>query len=422
MRSNPLPDAAAAGRSGRYIYLAGPWSPVCGGIFKIVDYLIQSQAASPSRHCAHLRPLDTRGGGPALFSAWFLLTAVLKIIWGRMRGRLAGVHVNIAERLSLVRKGTIVVACRAVGVPVVLHLHAQMRNFYLGLPGPLRRVTRWVFSLAAAVMVIGPSARRFAIEQLGVPAERVELVFNGVPAPTEPRRERSAGGVQNLLFLGRLSDLKGVSDLLQALAQPGFDRERVRLTVAGGGDIAGYRAKAKALGIGEMVSFEGLCGQQEVARLLARTDVLVLPSHDEVLPLVILEGLASGVAVVCTPVGEIPAVLRDGIDVRFVIPADVASLAQALRQLLGDPALRETLARNGRAVYEQQFSMPRFFGAVARVHQRHFGLAAQPLQSMCPAGYAPGTGCGAGAPLTDGVSAAGGAQAVESKPARQGQV
>jgi glycosyltransferase involved in cell wall biosynthesis len=388
IRASGSPNSGATERSSRYIYLASPWSPVCGGIYKVVDYLFRSHTPRAGLYAARLRPLDTRGGGHAFSSLWFLLVALARILFGQLHGGLAGVHVNVAERLSLVRKGTIVVMCRAIGVPVVLHLHAQMRNFYLGLPAPLQAVIRWVFSLASGVVVIGPAARHFVTHDLGVRPDRVELVFNGVPEPTE--RKPEPGRVQQLLFLGRLGDAKGVSDLLRALALPGFDRERVRLTIAGGGDVAGYQAKAQALGIADMVHFAGLCDQEKVAQLLAQADVLVLPSYDEVLPLAILEALANGVAVVCTPVGELPSVLCGGVNALFVTPGDVRSLAEGLQQVLRDPELQERLARNGRALYEQQFSMTRFFWGIARVHRRHFGLAARPLDAHArPADTAP---------------------------------
>jgi glycosyltransferase involved in cell wall biosynthesis len=379
IRASGSPHSGATERSSRYIYLASPWSPVCGGIYKVVDYLFRSHTPRAGLYAAQLKPLETRGGGHAFLSLWYLSTALAKILFGQFQGGLAGVHVNIAERLSLVRKGIIVLVCRALRVPVVLHLHAQMRNFYLGLPAPLQVVTRWVFSLASGVVVIGPAARRFVTQELGVNPERVELVFNGVPEPTESRRKPEPGRVRQLLFLGRLGDAKGVSDLLQALTLPGFDRERLRLTIAGGGDVAGYQAKAQMLGVADMVHFAGLCNQEKVAQLLAQADVLVLPSYDEVLPLAILEALANGVAVVCTPVGELPSVLCGGVNALFVTPGDVRSLAEGLQQVLRDPELQDRLARNGRALYEEQFSMTRFFWGIARVHRRHFGLAAQPL-------------------------------------------
>jgi glycosyltransferase involved in cell wall biosynthesis len=92
---------------------------------------------------------------------------------------------------------------------------------------------------------------------------------------------------------------------------------------------------------------------------------------------VILEALANRVAVVCTPVGEIPSLLTDGVDACFVTPGDADDLAAVLQEVLREPALREAMGHNGRALYEQQFSLYRFFSSVARVHQRAFGIAAQ---------------------------------------------
>jgi glycosyltransferase involved in cell wall biosynthesis len=378
--SNDAPSPATD-RKGRYIYIACPWTPVGGGMFKVADYLIQSQAQPQGAPAAQLRPLDTRGGGHAVFSLWVLLTAMAKLVRGRLQGGLAGVHVNMGERMSLFRKAAIVIVCRALGVPVVLHLHAQMRPFYAWLPAPLQRLTRWVFSLPASVLVIGGAARRFVTGELGVPPGRVEIVINGVPEPVDPRQRPAPGGAQRVLFVGRLCEAKGVSDLLAALARPGFDGARLEVTLAGGGDVAGYRTQAQALGIEGIVRFEGWCDQSKVARLMAASDVLVLPSHDEVLPLVILEALAHGVAVVCTPVGEIPAVLADGVNAHFVMPGDVEGLASALQEVLRRPELLEALGRNGRALYEQQFSLARFCAQVARIHQRHFGVAGQAVQA-----------------------------------------
>ncbi len=388
MQQTPLPSeslpAAATDRGHRYIYIACPWAPLGGGRFKVADYLIQSQAQHTPADAAQLRALDTRGGRSALFSLWVLLTALAKLLRGRMDGRLAGVHVNMAEKLSLFRKGTIVAASWALGIPVVLHLHAQMQRFYSRLPSPLQRLVRWVFSLAATVVVIGPAARRFVTEDLKVPAERVETVINGVPERLLPRRVANPGDPKRILFLGNLSDLKGVSDLLYALSRPGLRDAGLEVSIAGGGDVEGYRSKTRALGIDGFVRMEGWCDQVKTARLLSSADVLVLPSYDEVLPLVILEALANGVAVVCCPVGEIPSVLKDGVNVLFVPPGDVNNLSATLQRLIEEPELLAQLSRNGRDLYEQQFSLARFFASVARIHQRHFGVSGKPRETTTP--------------------------------------
>lgn len=377
MRTESISHAVAREGSGNFIYIACPWTPKGGGMFKVADYLIQAQDPEASGAAA-LRPLDTRGGGNALYSFWILATALAKLAQGRFSGKLSGVHVNMAERLSLFRKSAIVVMCRALGIPVVLHVHAaQLHHFYRKLPGFLQSATRWVFSLPEVCVVLGEAAQRFVTEELKVPRHRIEVIINGVPEPSYQRRVAAESAVQRVFFLGNLSERKGVSDLLQALSLPGFDKARLEVTVSGGGDVAAYQAKARELGLESFVRFTGWTDQQQVARLMAQADVLILPSYDEGLPLVILEALANSVAVVCTPVGEIPAILSDGVNACFVQPGDASGIASALQRVLNEPVFRQTLEHNGRRLYEEKFSFARFFTSVAKLHQFHFGTAGQ---------------------------------------------
>lgn len=359
-----------------YIYIACPWTHVGGGMFKVADYLIQNQVTPAPAGQARLIALDTRGGGSALFSLWVLLTAIARLLAGRFSGRLVGVHVNMAERLSVFRKGVIVACARLLGIPVVLHLHAaQLHHFYRKLPAPLQACTRWIFSLSTRCIVLGQSARAFVIEELQVPADKVDIVINGVPAPSLPRRIRHRDDPRRLLFLGNLSERKGVSDLLHALALPGLNHKLV-VSIAGGGDVERYQTLAETLGIADFIRFEGWADQAKVAELIAAADVLVLPSYDEGLPLVILEALANSVAVVCTPVGEIGSVLSDGVNAHFVRPGDVNDIAAGLHLVLNNEAFRHRLEQNGRAIYEAEFSMARFFASIAAIHKRAFGVSA----------------------------------------------
>ncbi|MEJ6022326.1 glycosyltransferase family 4 protein [Ramlibacter sp. PS4R-6] len=367
---------AQAAHTDRFIYIAVPWSPAGGGMYKVADYLIQAQAPDTPEHAAQLRPLDTRGPGKAWTSFISLGKALWQIARGKLSGGLAGVHVNMAERLSMVRKGLIVTTCFVLRVPVVIHLHAQTKTFYRSLPLFAQDVVRWMFSLASTVIVIGSGPRKFVVEELGVNPKKVDIVINGVPGPAQaPERRIAADGIRRALFVGRLCEPKGVSDLLQALALAPLDREKVEVTLAGNGDIARYETMANALGISSFVKFAGWCDQEKVDELLAKSDLLVLPSHDEVLPLVVLEALGRGVAVVCTPVGELPTVLTDGENACFVPVGDAGKLAETLGTVLNDDERLLRLGRAGRRLYEQQFSLQRFFTSVSRVHQRHFGIS-----------------------------------------------
>lgn len=359
------------------IYIACPWTSKGGGMFKVADYLIQHQAPSEGAGWAELRPLDTRGSGSAAASLVVLGLALLKLMRAHGQGRLAGVHVNMAERLSLLRKSAVLLTCRTLRVPVVLHIHAaQLPAFYRRLPTWLQAWVRHTLARADCCVVLGEESRRFVTSELALDAARVRVLTNGVPAPTAMRRQ--PGARQRVLFVGNLSERKGVADLLQALALPGFDTAHTQVCMAGGGDVAGFESQAQALGLQAWVRFEGWADQDRVAQLMATADVLVLPSYDEGLPLVILEALSHGVAVLCTPVGEIPSVLSEGEHALFVPPGDVPVLAAQLQRLLADTPLREHLERQGRALYERMFSMERFFQGVASLHREVFGVYARP--------------------------------------------
>lgn len=378
-RAGGTPADAAAGR---HVYIACPWTPLGGGMYKVADYLIQSQQPGPQGPL--LRPLDTRGEGSAPASLLQVARAIATL--ARERRQVAGVHVNMAERLDFVRESLVLAACRLLGIPTVLHLHAaQLHHAYRRWPAPLQALARRVFALPRACVVLGQASARFVTGELRVPAHRVEVVINGVPAPALPRRARTPA-VPRVLFVGNLSERKGVPELLAALADPALQGRPLHLTLAGGGDVAHYAAQAAALGVQDRVTFAGWTGQDALAALLAQADVLVLPSHDEGLPLAILEALAHGVAVVCTPVGEIPHTLADGREACFVRPGDAASIAQGLARVLGDASLRATLERNGRALWQRQFSLPQFAGHVAAIHLRQFGVAATvPRDDTAPA-------------------------------------
>lgn len=385
MQSDTITTPIARAQPGRYIFIASPWTAMGGGMFRVGEYLLQAQKSEVPPEAAELRALETRGAAGALFSLWVLTTALMKIMRGRLSGQLVGVHVNMAERLSVVRKGAVIVLSRVLGIPVVLHLHAaELHHSYPRLPGPLQAMTRWVFSLPASCVVLGTAAQRFVVDELRVPSSKVEIVFNGVPAPTAARRLVKENAVRRLLFVGNLSERKGVTDLLKALSSPSFEDLTLELVLAGDGDIRGYQDKANALGLEKKVRFTGWVGQGEVAELMAQADVLVLPSYDEGLPLVILEALGNGVAVVCTPVGEIPSVLQHGVTACFVEPGDVNGLAAALQGLLRRPELIQTLEENGKALYEQKFSLSRFFFNIAQIHKRSFGISGQSALYFAP--------------------------------------
>ncbi len=229
------------------------------------------------------------------------------------------------------------VALAQPGVRVVGVEHMAARTTHLGR---LLRTRALALRLDRHVAVSEDAARRVeSFYALG--RDSVEVIHNGVPAPT-PRpvpASRPDGFV--LGCVGRLDQVKGHDIAVRAL--PGLPE--VRLVIVGSGpERAALLQLARELGVADRLELYGWSG--DVAARLAGFDVFCHPSRYEGLGLSLIEAMAAGLPCVASEVGGVPEVLgRCGV---LVPPEDPAALALAVRQLRVDPAHRARLGERAR--------------------------------------------------------------------------
>lgn len=153
-----------------------------------------------------------------------------------------------------------------------------------------------------------------------------------------------------LLFVGRLAAVKGLPVLIEALR----DLPGAHLTVIGDGpDRAALERQASGLN----VTFAGYQSQSAVADTLRDTDIFVLPSFAEGVPVVLMEAMAAEVPVVATRIAGIPELVEDGVSGRLVPPGDAEALGAALRSLLDDADLRARMGAAGRQKVTDDFDI-----------------------------------------------------------------
>lgn len=163
---------------------------------------------------------------------------------------------------------------------------------------------------------------------------------------------------QNLLFIGRLAGVKGVPVLFEALEQIRSDFPDLRLTLIGDGpERSDLEMEAKRRGLTDLVTFAGYRSQAEVAETLQQTNMLVLPSFAEGLPVVLMEALAASLPVVTTRIAGTAELVEDGLSGLLVPPGDAAKLAEAISALLADPARRAQMGRRGREKVVSEFNL-----------------------------------------------------------------
>lgn len=207
--------------------------------------------------------------------------------------------------------------------------------------GAFRFVERRLASLADRVVAISDSLRRFTVEQVGVPAGKVETIHYGLDEPPAPWGSNPADDVpanaRIVLSTSRLTRQKGVDVAVQALS---LLPEDVVLVVLGEGP---ERTQLES----PRVHLPGRV--PDVAAWLRRASVYVQPSRWEGFGLAVLEAMISGLPVVATNVSSLPELVVDGETGVLVPPDDPAALAAGIERALASPQMgaagRERAAR-----------------------------------------------------------------------------
>lgn len=210
-------------------------------------------------------------------------------------------------------------------------------------------------SYAAARVTVAPSNKiRDELLAIGVPADRVRVIYNGVDLDEfQPGRANRADwnlpeGVSLGLFVGDIrTPRKNLDTTLKALAQaPG-----VHLAVVGAVERSPFPEMAARLGIADRVHFLGF--RRDVGRIMRACDFFAFPSRYEAGSLVLLEAMASGLpALTATSAGGSELVETD-CGVVLNDPDDVASLAKGMREMAADESRRRRQGAAARRVAEQ---------------------------------------------------------------------
>jgi glycosyltransferase involved in cell wall biosynthesis len=196
------------------------------------------------------------------------------------------------------------------------------------------------------------------------PAHKLFVIPNGIEPEVFQRVSRTEArthlGIEEntpvIGFVGRLEPQKGLSYLIEAVAQLIRDWPTLMCIVVGDGSLrSSLQRQAIQLDVKDKVHFLGY--RPDVPALLPAFDIFVLPSLYEGLPYTILEAMAAGIPVIATDVAGTRDVVRDGETGLLVPPGDVPALREAIRQIFDNQELKSKLAQAGRQIVVHDFRL-----------------------------------------------------------------
>jgi teichuronic acid biosynthesis glycosyltransferase TuaC len=234
-----------------------------------------------------------------------------------------------------------ILLARMLGAAAAVKVHGSDLNV-LPEDRTLGALLRWGLPHVDRLVAVSRPLGARAVE-LGVPADRVSVVHNGIDRelfrPRDRAQARARLGVpagRLVIYVGRLDKAKGLLDLAQAFERLAPAHPDLRLAIVGDGAERPACEQLAATFPGR-VFLPGALSMPAVAEWIAASDILTLPSWNEGTPNVLLEALASGRRVVATRVGGIPDVVSDPRLGELVPVRDVPALAEALARAVSTP-------------------------------------------------------------------------------------
>jgi phosphatidyl-myo-inositol dimannoside synthase len=277
-------------------------------------------------------------------------------------------------------------ACWAHGEDIATALTSRELTFLM----------RMVYAGAEVMFANSVNTRRM-LSDLGVPADRLEIIYPGVDPQrfrpdidaTEIRRRIAPRDETVLLSVGRLQTRKGHDTMIQAVGLLTRQHHRsLRYVIVGdGAERSRLEALVDQCGVREYVTFSGEVPAELLPHYYAACDIFVLPNrieHSDVegFGIVFLEAAASGKPAVGGRSGGVPEAVADGVTGLLVSGTDVEELAATIARLIDSEPLRRSLGDAGRARVVREFTWESAARRVSTIHQRLLHARARSTTSI----------------------------------------
>jgi len=199
------------------------------------------------------------------------------------------------------------------------------------------------------------------------PSALIDIILNGVNIKKYQVLNRHPHNPMIVLFLGRLGKRKGIYDIINAIEI--LKKENIQFILAGDGEINEVKEVLYKKGLQSKVNVPGWISGNDKQDLLSKSDVYILPSYNEGLPISILEAMAAGLPVISTPIGGIPDAVIDGKNGYLIEPGDFEDLASKILMITKDYNLWKKLSIGSIEIGEDKYDMPRIENELLKLYK-----------------------------------------------------
>lgn len=300
----------------------------------------------------------------------FFIKAYYKIKAELKSNRVDLIHIHMSYKGSFVRKYAIHKLCKKYNIPDIIHLHGSEFNKWFNESSTIKKSKiRILLREANAFIVLGQKWNNI-IKQIE-PNTNTVVVSNSVHIPAETTKWKEQFYV---IFLGVLIKRKGVEDLLNAIKilETSKKIDNTHFIIVGTGpEEEVLKSQCNKLQLDKIVDFIGWVDGKEKLNLIKESQMLVLPSYNEGLPIAILEAISYGLPVVATNVGDVSSAVRDEENGFLVEIGNEKQLADKIDKIISNKDLYEKMSIKSREIAESEFSDEKYF---SKLRDKYFSI------------------------------------------------
>jgi glycosyltransferase involved in cell wall biosynthesis len=267
------------------------------------------------------------------------------------------VHLHGASKGSFYRKYIFfLIAKYLFRKKVIYHIHgAKYHIFYRQSHLLIQRCIKHMINTSDALIVLSEWWKDFFLKEFH--PQKIEIVPNIVGfRPLQETDKQAVNNKVTLLFLGRIGERKGIYDLLEVIAgEADFFRRHCQLLVGGDGEVNTLKKLIDQYKISDIVDYLGFVSGDQKKDILKSSDIYLLPSYNEGLPISILEALSYAKPIISTKVGGIPEIVCHGENGYLISPGDQPAMFQCLKELIQNPADRENMGRKSYEIVKEGY-------------------------------------------------------------------
>lgn len=339
------------------------------GVSSVANFIISNNTQYQYRHFELGRKDDEKRN-----IAWVLRLLKTYCKWAgiAVAGKIKLVHFNFAlSKPSVIRDAPLVLFAKLVRRKVIIHLHGGEYLFSKQPHGWMKWLLKRVFSGKTPVIVLSEAEAPVVKEKYG--AKNIVVLPNCVDLKEAEAftRNYNSAEILKLLFIGRISKTKGLDFIYEALDKLRKKNIPFVFTMAGAGPEEKEYVQQFANLLGGQFEFKGVVSGDTKTALFKNSDVFLLPSHFEGLPMSLLESMSFGLVPVVTAVGSIPTVVKhENTGMITALDTNTAAIvADYVEKLVHDPQLVQAISKNAKECIFKNYNPAVYISTLNKIYK-----------------------------------------------------